>query len=83
MANEVVLHQHEPEEPREIGPDDPMLWSEYVAMRFHQAYEELAPLHGYETRRESAVPWAEVPQQNRDLMVDVVRHLRAGGVIRA
>ena len=59
-----------------------MPWPEYVAMRFHQAYEELAPLHGYETRRASAVPWVDVPEQNRDLMVDVVRRLLAEGVIR-
>jgi hypothetical protein len=45
--------------------------AEALARRFHEAYERLAPSFGYETRRESAVPWEEVPQQNRDLMVAV------------
>lgn len=42
-----------------------------VARRFHETYERLAPAFGYETRRESAVPWDDVPQDNRDLMVAV------------
>ncbi len=39
-----------------------------LAQRFHEAYERLAPSFGYETRRESAVPWEEVPENNRRLM---------------
>lgn len=45
---------------------------EGVARMFHEAYERLAPDHGYETRRESAVPWADVPERNRSLMVATV-----------
>lgn len=55
--------------------------SERIAQRFHEAYERLAPSHGYETRVESAVPWEQVPQNNRDLMVAVVRDLIDANVI--
>lgn len=43
-----------------------------LAQRFHEAYERLAPSFGYETRRESAVPWAQVPENNRRLMTATV-----------
>lgn len=42
-----------------------------IAKFFHETYEKLAPSFGYETRPESAVPWEDVPQQNRALMVAV------------
>lgn len=45
--------------------------AEQLAQLFHESYEELAPGFGYETRRASAVPWAEVPEPNRSLMVAV------------
>lgn len=54
---------------------------ENVARAFHEAYERLAPDHGYETRKESAVPWDEVPEHNRALMVAVVADLFERGVI--
>jgi hypothetical protein len=44
-----------------------------VAQAFHEAYESFAPMFGYSTRLESAKPWAQVPQANRDLMVATVR----------
>lgn len=44
---------------------------EAVARAFHETYERLAPEHGYETRKASAVPWEQVPANNRALMVDV------------
>ena len=43
-----------------------------VARWFHEAYEQMAPRHGYETRRESAVPWEDVPVKNKMLMMDTV-----------
>jgi hypothetical protein len=43
-------------------------YAELWAGLFHDAYEELAPKFGYETRRESAVPWSDVPRKNRLLM---------------
>lgn len=45
--------------------------AEQLAQDFHETYERLAPRFGYETRRESAKPWAEVPEQNRGLMTAV------------
>lgn len=46
---------------------------EAIAKLFHQTYERLAPDFGYETRRESAVPWEAVPENNRKLMTATVR----------
>lgn len=54
---------------------------ENVARAFHESYERLAPEHGYETREESAVPWDEVPESNRSLMVAVAADLLERGVI--
>ena len=54
---------------------------ENVAEAFHEAYERLAPDHGYETRKDSAVPWSEVPEQNKALMIAVVAELFERGVI--
>ncbi|MFD5107113.1 hypothetical protein [Streptomyces cinereoruber] len=56
--------------------------AERIAQRFHEAYEELAPSHGYETREASRKPWADVPEQNKGLMVAVVGRLLEQGVIR-
>lgn len=49
--------------------------AESMAQRFHEAYERLAPSFGYETRRESAKPWAEVPDSNRRLMTAVCEEI--------
>ncbi len=46
--------------------------AEAIAQRFHEAYERLAPSFGYETREASAVPWDQVPENNRRLMIAVV-----------
>jgi hypothetical protein len=53
-----------------------------IAQHFHRTYEALAPTFGYQTRPESAVAWADVPDQNRALMVAVVADLMSRGVIR-
>jgi hypothetical protein len=45
--------------------------AEFLAKRFHEIYEQAAPSFGYETRKESAVPWEEVPKNNRNLMIYV------------
>lgn len=44
---------------------------EGLAPFFHGTYERLAPAFGYRTRKESAVPWEEVPENNRLLMMAV------------
>jgi hypothetical protein len=46
------------------------LTAEQVAKAFHDAYEQLAPKHGYKTRDETAVPWADVPEKNKALMIE-------------
>jgi hypothetical protein len=48
---------------------------EQVARQFHEAYERLAPSFGYETRKASAVPWEDVPENNRNLMIAVVKEV--------
>ena len=45
--------------------------AEHLAMFFHSTYEDLAPNYGYKTRVASAVPWGNVPEANRRLMVEV------------
>lgn len=53
-------------------PSKPSTWvedAENLARRFHEAYELLAPHFGYETRPETAVPWDEVEDTNRRLMI--------------
>jgi len=43
--------------------------AERLARLFHETYERLAPEYGYKTREASAVPWEQVPERNRALMV--------------
>lgn len=45
--------------------------AESLARSFHETYERLAPSFGYETREASAKPWANVPEQNKRLMIAV------------
>lgn len=47
----------------------PMPDAESVAKLFHDAYERLAPAFGYETRKETRVPWEQVPEDNKHLMI--------------
>jgi hypothetical protein len=44
---------------------------EELAKLFHDTYEQLAPDFGYTTRKSSAVPWSEVPEPNKSLMIAV------------
>jgi hypothetical protein len=48
-----------------------MFTGEELAQLFHEKYEKLAPQYGYETRKDSAVPWESVPEPNRSLMIAV------------
>lgn len=52
-----------------------------IAEAFHTAYEQLAPELGYKTRESSAVPWKDVPADNKKLMEETVRKLILDGVI--
>jgi len=49
--------------------------AEVLAKRFHETYERLAPSYGYETRKDSAVPWEKVPEKNKALMRAVCSEL--------
>ncbi len=46
--------------------------AEQMARIFHDVYERLAPEYGYKTREESAKPWNEIPESNRQLMIATV-----------
>jgi len=53
---------------RKLAIPDP---GETLARMFHEKYERLAPEFGYKTREASAVPWDDVPADNKALMVAV------------
>jgi hypothetical protein len=71
----------QPQEPPRRPKPITMEQAEKVASVFHQFYEELAPKFGYETRQESAVPWEQVPENNRNLMIATTYALLDGGWI--
>lgn len=58
-----------------------------VAESFHEHYERLAPDFGYATRDASAVPWDDVPVDNKRLMVatasEVLAELRGAALSAA
>lgn len=55
--------------------------AEMIAGIFHATYETLAPEHGYETRKASAVAWEDVPENNRALMIATVQNMLDMGVV--
>lgn len=50
-----------------------MITAEQLAQLFHDNYERLAPEFGYTTRKSSAVPWENVPEPNKSLMIAVAK----------
>ncbi|MHA2403290.1 MAG: hypothetical protein ACXADH_09900 [Candidatus Kariarchaeaceae archaeon] len=58
-----------------------MTSEEFIARAFHEAYEELAPSFGYETRKKSRVDWKDIPENNRNLMIATVIQLLNDGTI--
>jgi hypothetical protein len=54
------------------------LTAEKLAEAFHETYERFAPQFAYETRKESALPWEELPEKNKQLMIAVCRELLGG-----
>ena len=58
-----------------------MTTEEMVAREFHKAYEDLALHFGYKTRQDTAVPWEDVPEKNRNLMMAVITELLTKEVI--
>jgi hypothetical protein len=55
--------------------------AENIAKEFHESYEANAPRFSYKTRIASRVPWEDVPENNRRLMIEVCRDLLARGII--
>jgi len=51
--------------------------AEAVARLFHETYERLAPAFDYHTRQETAVPWEQVPERNKRLMIAVTAEVLA------
>ena len=49
--------------------------AEKLAEFFHKTYEAFAPMFSYKTREASAVPWKDVPENNRNLMIVVCDHI--------
>lgn len=48
--------------------------AEAAAEAHHDEYERVATLMGYETRKGTRVPWADLPPMMRQLMIDSERH---------
>jgi len=46
-----------------------------LARLFHETYEKLAPEYDYKTRKRSAVPWGQVPSNNKRLMIAVCERI--------
>ena len=51
--------------------------AESVARLFHETYERLAPSFKYKTRDATRVPWEQVPERNKRLMVAVAAEVLA------
>lgn len=52
-----------------------------LARRFHETYERLAPFYGYRAREASAVPWGDVPEQNKQLMIAIAERGEHGAAL--
>lgn len=53
-----------------------------IAEAFHDSYERLAPEFGQRTSEEIAVPWLEVPENERNLMIATAKDLIDRGIIQ-
>jgi hypothetical protein len=47
---------------------------EILAKLFHHHYERLAPLYSYDTRDETRVDWDFLPENNKKLMIETIKH---------
>jgi hypothetical protein len=65
---------------RQIPPE--MSPAEYLARKFHEAYEGLAPEFNYETRKKSRVPWDELKGKNKKLMIATAQKLIDDGAVK-
>lgn len=60
-----------------VAEQQGVMTPDQLAERFHEAYERLAPQFGYRTRDASAVPWSDVPENNKALMTAVAAEILA------
>ncbi len=58
-----------------LGVGDLPQEGEQIAREFHKAYEALAPMFAYATRKASQKPWEQVAKANKRLMIATVNHL--------
>ncbi len=65
----------------QIALNDAM--AEALAKWWHETYEELAPEYGYETRKETAVAWDDIPDTsaNKRLMIAVAKKFLSSNFI--
>ena len=68
---EELNFESSPTKPDEVSQPKP----EQLAQLFHETYEDEAPRHSYTTREASAKPWSEVPENNRNLMIETCRRI--------
>lgn len=66
----------------ETAPEFPWSREADIAEAFHDSYERLAPEFGYKTRDASAVPWQDVPEANKKLMMATVKDLLDRGILQ-
>lgn len=52
-----------------------------IAMEWHAAREQFAPDYGAKPRGEPAVPWPDLPERDRALMLVTVHNLLRRGII--
>ena len=60
-----------------------MLVSEKIAKELYETYGKLTPEFEPKTRRRTDLSWEKAPQQNKDLMIAVVKNLMRRGVLSA
>lgn len=70
---DLCYERGKPAEPKGEAVGEP----EKLAQLFHETYERLAPSFNYQTRPESAKPWAKVPDMNKRLMIAVCKRVLA------
>lgn len=77
LAKKNLLGNSSPSQPSRRARRFPMPDAESVAKLFHETYERLAPAFKYETREATRVPWEDVPEQNKHLMIAVTAEVLA------
>jgi hypothetical protein len=64
-----------------MSQDSFEIQADEIARNFHEVYEQYAPNHGWETQQRSRVLWEDVPTENKNLMVAVVKKLLIDDII--